>query len=53
MPNCAYSFSYVTHELPMTRCWPVRGSAGPDFYHLFISLGDGDGEDDLFGNRVR
>lgn len=53
MPNTAYLFSCVTGELPITKCWPVRGSVGPGCHHLFLFLGDGDREDDLPGNRVR
>lgn len=53
MPNTAYSFCCVMGEPPISRCWPVRESVGPDYYHLFMCLGDGDREDDLSGNRVR
>lgn len=53
MPNCAYSYCCVTGEPPITGCWPVRRSVGPSSSDTFVSLGDGDGEDDLSGNRVR
>lgn len=51
-PKSAYSYCCVTGELAITECWAVRGAVGPVCYHLFVSVGDGDREDDLSGYRI-
>lgn len=53
MANSAYSCCCVTDQPPITEYWPVRGSVAPGDFHLFVSLGDGDREDDLPGYRIR